>query len=412
MLLDLSDTITSDGFAQRARHPDHPNAFRRTRRLPLPALVASLLSLRAGSQQASLDAFFASLLGSPGLVRGLSDRAFAKARARLHMPALSWLNDRLVDRAEHAGAVLRWQGFRLVAGDASVLMPALRPCHRTAGAACADQRLFCLYLPGSELTLHAAVHSAATSERAMLMEALDKLRPDDVLLLDRGYPAAWLVQLLVQRGIRFIMRCDNTSGWRAVREFVRSGQSECLATLNAASAQDAADWGCTRQAACVRLVRNVAPNGAVRVLATNLQAHEADAPAFAALYHQRWRIEEAFKRLKHRLHLEAVSGLSQQALIIDVAAKVLADNIASLMCAAALREHAPLNAARRCTRSYAAVCLHRMLPSVLLMVGDVLDLIANTLALLAANTQRFIPGRSRPRPTDRFKPHPRYAYKG
>ena len=53
------------------------------------------------------------------------------------------------------------------------------------------------------------------------------------------------------------------------------------------------------------------------------------------LYHQRWRIEEAFKRLKHRLHLEVVSGLSQQALIIDVAAKVLADNIASLMCAAA-----------------------------------------------------------------------------
>ena len=39
---------------------------------------------------------------------------------------------------------------------------------------------------------------------------------------------------------------------------------------------------------------------------------------FADLYHQRWRIEEAFKRLKHRLKLEAVSGLSQQALLIDV----------------------------------------------------------------------------------------------
>ena len=49
------------------------------------------------------------------------------------------------------------------------------------------------------------------------------------------------------------------------------------------------------------------------------------------LCHQRWRIEEAFKRIKHRLHLEAVSGLSQQALIIDVAAKILAYNITSLM---------------------------------------------------------------------------------
>lgn len=218
----------------------------------------------------------------------------------------------------------------------------------------------------------------------MLMEALDKFGPDDVLLLDRGYPAAWLVQLLIARGIRFVMRCDSTSGWRAVREFIRSHHPECQATINAASAQDDADWGCGRQAASLRLVRNVAPSGAIRVLATNLTAEQADATAFAALYHQRWRIEEAFKRLKHRLHLESVSGLSQQALIIDVAAKVLADNIASLMSAAALQQHAPAHAARRCNRSYAAVALHRMLPATLLVVGDVLGLIAQTLRDLAA----------------------------
>ena len=95
-----------------------------------------------------------------------------------------------------------------------------------------------------------------------------------------------------------------------------------------------------------------------------------------------------------------------------MAAKVLADNIASLMSTAALQQHAPVHAARRCNRSYAAVALHRMLPATLLMVGDVLGLIAQTLRDLAANTQRFIAGRSRPRPADRIKPHPRYAYKG
>jgi hypothetical protein len=34
------------------------------------------------------------------------------------------------------------------------------------------------------MTLHASVHSADTSERAMLMQALDCLGPNDVLLLD------------------------------------------------------------------------------------------------------------------------------------------------------------------------------------------------------------------------------------
>lgn len=67
-------------------------------------------------------------------------------------------------------------------------MPAIRTCHRTQAAANAEQRLFALYLPGAELTLHAAVDSAAESERAVLMESL------------------------LERGLLFVMRCDNNSG--------------------------------------------------------------------------------------------------------------------------------------------------------------------------------------------------------
>ena len=48
------------------------------------------------------------------------------------------------------------------------------------------------------------------------------------------------------------------------------------------------------------------------------------------LYHQRWAIEETFKRIKGRLSLEHVSGLSQQTVVQDVAAKVLCDNAASV----------------------------------------------------------------------------------
>jgi hypothetical protein len=79
------------------------------------------------------------------------------------------------------------------------------------------------------------------------------------------------------------------------------------------------------------VVRQISPGGAQRVLMTNLDDYAAPAADFGVLYHQRWRIEEAFKRLKCRMHLEAVSGLSQHALLIDVAAKVLADNIAALL---------------------------------------------------------------------------------
>ena len=90
------------------------------------------------------------------------------------------------------------------------------------------------------------------------------------------------------------------------------------------------------------------------MLVTNLDSHDYPCHAFCDLYHQRWRIEEAFKRLKHRMKLESVSGLSQHALLIDVPAKVLADNIASLMCTAAEREADLPARDRRCNRTYAA----------------------------------------------------------
>jgi len=419
-LLDFADVLSSVDFAQRARHPECPEAFTRNRKLPLPALIATLLTMRSGSQQALLDTFFANLCAATdsgaGLVRAVSDRAFAKARSRLHMPALSWLNDWVLGRAEAAAMVPRWQGLRLVAADASVLMPAIRACHRTRSPASADQRLFSLYLPAAELTLHASVHSAATSERAMLMEALDILGPDDVLLLDRGYPAAWLVALLCERGIRFVMRCDKLTGWSAVKQFLRSSAHDAQVRLNAPGSQDVTDWGCPATAPEVRVVRNVSSNGRVRVLATNLPGADFPLDCFGDLYHARWKIEEAFKRLKHRYDLEAVSGLSQQALIVDVAAKVLADNLATLMCAAAqAKRQADLPqsiAPRRCNRNYAAQTMLRMLPPVLLLIGDVIALINNTIAVLARTTKLVSAGRSSPRPAHHVKPHARFAYKG
>lgn len=141
------------------------------------------------------------------------------------------------------------------------------------------------------------------------------------------------------------------------------------------------------------------------------------------MYHQRWRIEEAFKRLKHRLGLESVSGLSQHALMVDVACKVLADNLASLLAWAALegkaavpdeRASAPGNG-KKVNRAYAARCVQRVLGSLLDCVAapaKLAALIADVLARLAATLQRHVHGRSQPRPAHHVKPHPSQAYKG
>ena len=172
----------------------------------------------------------------------------------------------------------------------------------------------------------------------MLVQHMEQLSNTDLLLLDRGYPARWLLSLLNHRKQSFCMRVEQsgTGGFACARAFLRFGLAEQTAALRAPDGRDADDYECPREPQTVRLVRHVAPNGALRVSMTNLMdAALFPASAFGDLYHQRWRIEEAFKRLKHRLSLEHVTGLSQQAVEQDVAAKILCDNLQALTVAAA-----------------------------------------------------------------------------
>jgi hypothetical protein len=101
------------------------------------------------------------------------------------------------------------------------------------------------------------------------------------------------------------------------------------------------------------MVHHVAPNGKVRALMANLfDIGRFPASAFGDLYHKRWRIAETFKRLKHRLNLEHVSGLSQQAVVQDVVAKIICDNLQTLAALTA-NDYADLRAVDRINHAYA-----------------------------------------------------------
>lgn len=411
ILTDLRDHLHSPAFAQLARSPDHPKAFTRSRKLPLPTLLAALLSFRGGSVQSELDTF----LGGVGVcaVDLVSDRALAKARSKLHVPALWALNDRLIAAAEVQGGLHLFKGRRLVCADGTVLSPAQRACLRTRSLAAPVQRALGLYLPGNELMLHVAVGPEAEGERQMLFDQLDRLRAGDVLILDRGFPASWLVQALAQRGIDWIIRCDSASSWGAARSFLRSGQTDVWRWLSPSEAQDSSTWGLDGPACLrTRLVRHVSSKGCIRVLATSLGQELASVAELADLYHGRWRIEEAFKRLKHRLGLESVSGLSQHALLVDVATKVLADNLTALLArAVSMPEPAPGGARRQVNRAAAAKLFSRSIGAMLLLADGVALGIHDWVLMLSRCWTRHIPGRSRPRNPAHTKPHPSQAYK-
>ncbi|MCP3721474.1 IS4 family transposase, partial [Paraburkholderia sp. CNPSo 3281] len=383
-----------------------PTAFTRNRTLTLPRMAAMMMSAMCSSVQAELDSLFG-MLGEHGTpTRAVSAQAFSKARRGLSADLFELARARLIALAQPHLDSMRWHGLRLVAADGSRLRVGTRRGHEL----CADHYAFALFLPGAELTLHAALHPADGAERQMLFEALDVLQPrSDLLLLDRGYIGNTMVAALVQREIAFCMRVD-ARNWKCVTAFARSGEAERVVTLAAPSEQDAHDYELARLPSTVRLIRDVTPSGRVRVLMTSLlDVQRYRAATFGALYHQRWRVEEAFKRLKHRLRLEAVTGLDYLALQQDFGAKILADNLCTLLSDLDAPHEEALTS--RPNRIYALGALRPILAGCLLRIQRCLDSLAPVLSVIHRTRCRIQPSRSCPRPPRKAKPHFYLAYK-
>ena len=391
----------------------HKKDFSRTGVLGFPRLVACMLGGITSKVQIELDNFFASLANRADLKRIVTAQAFAKARVKITDKALPHLNDHFLHLAEQAFKFPTWYDFRIVAADATVLR--LTQQFITAKGKKAVRHIlevigFALYLPGIEMTLVATLYLPTVGEREMLMDHLDKLRSNDLLVLDRGYPAGWLIAALLQRGDHFCMRADGLN-FGVIQNFRRSGLAEQVVTLPAPSEKSAQPYGIVCMPSTVRLVRQVF-GSQIRVLITSLlDLEKYPAVAFSALYHSRWRIEEAFKRLKHRLSLEHTSGLTWLAAQQDFSAKILCDNINAFAAYAAADT---LDAEVRChyiiNRADTFVQIKRTLGRWLILGLDALANIDSVFSELIRNLVRVKPNRSFPR-IFKQKPHKSHAYK-
>lgn len=411
VLIGFSDYLFSQELLNAVRLD--PKAFRRVRKLPFPTVITFLMSGLKASVQNELNAFFPHLNNQADLFREVSAQAFSEARKKFSAVAFSRLNQRLLDLAHAHLPIPRWHGLRVVAADASKVKLFLQDA---TGRKVREAIAFGLYLPDIEMNLAFELYPPRYSERQMLFDHLDRLSADDLLVLDRGYPSCWLVAVLTQRGIPFCMRVDNT-GYQCVKAFLRSGYPQQVVTIRTPNRRDCADFECARVATQVRLVRVITPNGNQYVVMTSLLDPEAfPVTAFLHLYHSRWRIEEAFKRLKHRLNLEHLSGVTWLAAQQDFGAKLLCDNLNALAVYCAtdgaidVQTDTEKPIIYRINRTYAFAHLKRCLSRWILKALPSLDQLMTTFEELLKNLIQFIKGHSKPR-HKRPKPHMHHAYR-
>lgn len=324
-------------------HRKKPTDFTRERKLTFEVIVAFLLQLVGGtSLQPALDLFFQTLDPDGKLVRFVTKSAFCQARQKLNPSALAALVALWVRDLHERITFPRWCGLRVVAVDGTCLR--LAPWQENVESfgkgpsgkgSVVMARVLALFAVASRQILHVQIGKYEDGERNLLHRALGLLTADDLLVMDRGFPAVWVYCMLIAHGVHFCARTDGL-GWSLVKNFLRSGLPDDVVeyTPNASVQRQLVQMGLPTPATIrLRFVRVVLPTGKIEVLVSSMVDRTAfPVNEFAGLYRSRWNIEEAFKVLKHRLHLEGFSGELPQSVEQEIHAKVLMANIACALC--------------------------------------------------------------------------------
>lgn len=366
-------------------------------------LITFLLNLPRAGLQTELDAFFDHALSSQG-GQTLSKSALCQARRDLNPDAMRSLLQHSSRAIRDHSEVRLWQGRRVLALDSTVLrVPNVPECAEAfVGMRCANgafrplARASALLDVGRDCLVDAVIGGYDQDDRSLAEHHLDHLGPDDLLVMDRGYPSREWLRKLMNQEIGFCARIAHRR-WAGVVRFVSSGKED-----------EVVDLGTPEQPLSVRLLRHVLPNGTLLILATNILDQALQASQFAELYRKRWRIEEVFKLLKARLQIENWSGYLPHTVQQDFYAALIRANCAAII---ALEARPDLNRSDadgeqpstvqriRLNQTYALKSLRHYLPKLLLGLdaAQVLAMLIKRLRSVMA-VERTKSGRQAERP--------------
>lgn len=340
----------------------------------------------------------------------VSAAAFCNARKKLGWSAMrQLLRDAAGDFDAKFGRRHRIQGRRILAVDATQF-----PVQRTAelwkefaspsGGHTPQIMVSVLFDVVAKVPIDAVIAPCVSDERALLVPLLSSTREGDILVLDRGYPSYEMIDLLLERGLDFVMRVRTTQGFGGVEQFLRSKQAEAEIVLTPWSSKRPRPFPERK----LRLVRRVGPGGKHQVFLTTLPRRQFSHAAICDLYHRRWQIELFYRLEKcdyighHQFHAKSADGVRQ-----EVFAFLLFTTISrTLMAAAARVRGTPYG--RISQKSSLLATAHAL--TVLLLDSEPADARRNLAELLDHIATRLDPKpRQRACPRRSFKPRSRWG---
>jgi hypothetical protein len=320
--------------------------FIRDRKVGFVPLIHRLLGMIRKSTQLELDSFSEQFPSESGKEKGYTSQSFSEARQKLLPEAFVLLNEELIQGFYEDNDFKTYKGFRLLAGDGSVMeIPNTKENRETYGYISNQQEGFqvarsltChLFDVENKLTISACASRYDDNERNLLkqnieyLENLGQSHIQDLLLLDRGYPSADLMLFLEERGIKYLMRCSN-SFYKEIKETTSPDEIVSI-QITSKRANDLKRQGTPIPKGTVlktRVIKVELSTGEIETLITSTTSEEVSYEESKELYAKRWGVETHFNELKHKFEIENFSAEKPMLIEQDFHATIVLGNIASL----------------------------------------------------------------------------------
>ena len=165
---------------------------------------------------------------------------------------------------------------------------------------------------------------------------LKNIKKGDLILCDRGYPAAWFYHLCRKAGADFVIRMPINRATKWQKSFLDSDDFSLdrELTLNKKGAQKINNTGWRSKAKFkvkVRIVKVVLDNGDLELIATSLSTEEAPNDMFKKLYFYRWPIETSIDFSKSTNRLESWGGMTANSIFQDLHAENIRHNLSTFL---------------------------------------------------------------------------------
>jgi len=266
-----------------------------------------MLNMLKQSTQTSLDSYF-DLIGRIDM--HMSQQAFSEARQKLKWEACRELMDASVSGVYSCG-FNTWHGYRVWAIDGSKMqLPSdaeLREIFgkagRSGGGSAVTAQSSCMYDVLNDIIADAYLEPLDTDERTLCLRHLKHLCgmesfEKELVIMDRGYASAELIEAFLKANVRFLMR-------------VRKKFNIDI------DAMPVGDHRYMLGEIPIRVIKFYLPSGEIETLITDLFDKRMGGNAFKALYFKRWPIETKYGELKYKLEIENFSGRTKEAIYQD-----------------------------------------------------------------------------------------------